>query len=285
MKFAYFKIFISILGLSLLLISCGGKKDYQEHSSGLKYKFIDMNPKGQSSQQGDILLLSIRYLTEAGLLIDENPSYRVQLRKPAYQGDFFTGLAILQVGDSVHFLLDAADYYQNTRKRELPEELLEGDKLLIQVKLKNIVEVESLETERLGIYHTDEEQELRLMKDYLEKTNVQVEPTSSGLYVVIQKEGTGPNVKPGQTLTVEYTGKTIDGKIFDSSLTNGQPIIFTLGRGEMIKGWDEAFPKLKKGSKARLIIPSKLAYGSEGRGRKILPYSTLVFDVEVLDFK
>ena len=278
--------FIFALIIVLVLGSCSGKKgNYQEHSSGLNYKFIDMNPRGRTPERGDILLLSIRYLTEAGLLIDKNSSYRMQLDQPIYQGDFFTGLAILQVGDSVHFLLDAADYYKNTRKRELPEELIEGDKIMIQVRLKNIVEVESITTERRGMYHTDEEQELRLMKDYLENTNVQAEPTSSGMYVIINKEGSGPLVLPGQTVTAHYTGKTIDGKIFDSSVTRGKPYVFKLGVGDVIAGWDEGFAKLKKGSKARLVIPSKLAYGSKGYGKSILPYSTLVFDVEVLDFK
>ncbi len=276
-----FSVFLSILMLS----SCSNNGEYIEHSSGLKYKFIDMNPKGETPRQGDILLLSISYFTEGGLLIDENSSYRTQLATPVYSGDFQTGLGILQVGDSVQFLLDAADYYRNTKKRELPEEFIQGDKIIINVKLKNLVKVESIEAERRAIYHTDEEQELRLMKDYLERANIETEPTESGLYVIILKEGSGPLVLPGQTVSAHYTGTTIDGKIFDSSLTRGTPITFTLGRGEVIKGWDEGFAKLKKGSKARFVIPSKLAYGADGYGKKILPYSTLVFDVELIDFK
>ncbi len=286
MKTISIQSFSAVLILSLLLISCSGHKgEFQEHSSGLKYKFIEMNPRGKTPVSGDILLLSIKYLTEGGLLVDESSSFRLQLTKPIYQGDFYTGLAITQVDDSVHFLLDAANYYQNTRKMELPEEFIKGDKILIQLRLKSIVKVESLQTERLGIYHTDEEQEMRLLLDFIAKANVQVEPTASGLYVVIQEEGSGPQVMPGQSLTVHYTGKTIDGKIFDSSVPRGKPLTFTLGRGEVIRGWDEGFAKLKKGSHARFIIPSSLAYGKEGYGQKILPFSSLVFDVELLDFK
>lgn len=274
--------FVLILGL---LASCSSKNNYQEHTSGLKYKFIEMNPKGQMPESGDILLLSIKFVTEGGLIVDENSSYRVQLKKPGYQGDFFTGLAIMQVGDSVHFMLDADDYYHNTRKRDMPEEFAEGDMLVIQVKLKNIISVESLETERRGIYHTDEEQEMNLLRDYIERTSVKESPTESGMYVIILEEGSGPLVLPGQTVSAHYTGKSIDGKIFDSSLTRGAPITFRLGRGDVIKGWDEGFAKLRKGSKARFIIPSKLAYGKDGYGKDILPYSTLIFDVELIDFK
>ena len=82
-----FSVFLSILMLS----SCSNNGEYIEHSSGLKYKFIDMNPKGETPRQGDILLLSINYFTEGGLLIDENSSYRTQLATPVYSGDFQTG--------------------------------------------------------------------------------------------------------------------------------------------------------------------------------------------------
>ena len=201
-------------GLILLIIlfsSCSSNNDYQEHTSGLKYKFIEMHPKGEMPESGDILLLSIKFVTEGGLIVDENSSYRVQLKKPTYQGDLFTGLAIMQVGDSAHLMLNADDYYNITRKRDLPEEFVEGDKLIIQVKLKNIISVESLETERRGIYHTDEEQEMNLLRDYIERTSVEVRPTESGMYVVILDEGTGPLVLPGQTVSAHYTGKTIDG--------------------------------------------------------------------------
>ena len=285
MKIFILRIFaFAVIGL--LLTSCKGKNGgYQEHPSGLRYKFIEMNPKGESPKVGDILHLSIRFVTEAGLLVDESSSYRLQLARPLFQGDFFTGLGMLQVGDSIHFLLDAFDYYKVTRKRDLPDEFVAGDKLIIQLKLKGIVSIESLEKERAGIYHTGEDQEMNLLRAYLEKTNVTADPTESGMYVIIIEEGSGPLVLPGQTLTVHYTGKTIDGKVFDSSLTRGNPLTFTLGRGEVIKGWDEGFAKLRKGSRARFIIPSKLAYGEKGFGQVILPYSTLVFDVELLGFK
>jgi FKBP-type peptidyl-prolyl cis-trans isomerase FkpA len=286
MKTLSFQSYFTVLAISLLLMSCSGKKGgFQEHTSGLQYSFIEMNPRGKTPTSGDILLLSIKYFTEGGLQVDESSSYRLQLTKPIYQGDLYTGLAITQVGDSVHFILDAVNYYRNTRKRELPEEFVAGEKILIQIRLKSIVEVESLKAERLGIYHTDEEQELRLLKEFVSKANVQVEPSSSGLYVIILKEGSGPKAEKGQTLSVHYTGKTIDGKIFDSSLTRGPPMSFTLGKGKVIRGWEEGFAHLNKGARARFIIPSSLAYGKEGYGRELLPFSSLVFDVELLDFK
>ncbi len=121
-----------MLTVLAVLSACSGKKgDYLEHASGLKYKFHEMNPKGETPSKGDILLLSINFHTEGGLMVDENSSYRVQLANPIYSGDFFTGIGIMQVGDSAEFLLDATEYYQNTKKRDPPEEFIPGDKIII----------------------------------------------------------------------------------------------------------------------------------------------------------
>ncbi len=109
--------------------------------------------------------------------------------------------------------------------------------------------------------------------------------TPSGLKYVVEKEGEGEATpKAGQVVTVHYTGKLIDGKKFDSSYDRKQPIDFPVGKGQVIKGWDEALLGMKKGEKRVLIIPSDLGYGSAGRG-PIPPNATMIFDVELLNFQ
>jgi FKBP-type peptidyl-prolyl cis-trans isomerase len=244
-----------------------------------------MNPEGRAPKPGDILVLSLKVQNESGKVLDESPFYRLQLGKPMFKGDFYTGLALLQVGDSACLKLDAAGYYEKTRKRDLPVEFQQGDPVYIYLRFKNILSSEDLEEEKASIYHTDREQEMNLLKDFLKLTNTTVPPTASGLYYVEKKPGSGRKAENGRTLVVHYTGKTIDGKIFDSSLQRGRPIEFVLGQGQVIKGWDEAFLLMKEGGKARLIIPSDLAYGKQGYSNIILPYSTLEFDVELLEVR
>ena len=107
--------------------------------------------------------------------------------------------------------------------------------------------------------------------------------TPSGLTYLITKKGTGPLLKAGDTVILNYTGTLTDGVKFDSSHDRNQPLAFKLGGGRVIKGWDEGVSKLRVGDHAILVIPGKLAYGPTGIPNVIPPDATLVFIIEVVD--
>ena len=109
--------------------------------------------------------------------------------------------------------------------------------------------------------------------------------TSSGLEYVEIEAGKGVQATAGKTVKVHYTGKFPNGKVFDSSISRGEPIEFVLGTGRVIKGWDEGIALMKVGGKAQLVIPPQLAYGERGAGGVIPPNATLVFDVELVEVK
>lgn len=109
---------------------------------------------------------------------------------------------------------------------------------------------------------------------------VEVKTTASGLQYEVLTEGNGPQPTAQDQVEVHYTGKLIDGTVFDSSVERGMPATF--GVTQVIPGWVEALQLMKAGSKWRLFIPSQLAYGPQGAGNIIGPNSTLIFDVELL---
>ncbi len=129
------------------------------------------------------------------------------------------------------------------------------------------------------------EEEKKKADSELDKLAAGFEKTKSGLrYQIIQK-GSGKKAEKGNQISVHYKGQLTNGTVFDSSYERKKPIDFTVGVGQVIKGWDEGLQLMQVGDKARLVIPSELAYGSQGAGGVIPPNATLIFDIELMEVK
>ncbi|MBN2236861.1 MAG: FKBP-type peptidyl-prolyl cis-trans isomerase [Bacteroidales bacterium] len=126
-------------------------------------------------------------------------------------------------------------------------------------------------------------QEASTIAKYIAENEITVEPTASGLYFISTQEGEGEQAVAGNKVKVHYSGTLLDGTKFDSSYDRDQPFEFTLGQGQVIKGWDEGIAMLKVGGKATLILPSSIAYGDRQAGNVIKPYSPLKFEVELVE--
>jgi len=121
----------------------------------------------------------------------------------------------------------------------------------------------------------------KFLDDNAKKSGVKT--TASGLQYEIMKEGNGPKPLATDTVVVHYHGTTVEGKVFDSSVTRGKPATFPVN--QVIPGWTEALQLMPVGSKWKLVIPANLAYGERGAGADIKPNSVLVFEVELLEIK
>ena len=115
------------------------------------------------------------------------------------------------------------------------------------------------------------------------KVSGQPTTTPSGLQYWDVVVGTGATAQPGNNVKVHYSGFLTNGKKFDSSRDRGEPFVFPLGAGQVIKGWDEGVAGMKAGGQRQLRIPPELGYGASGAGSVIPPNATLIFDVELLE--
>ena len=169
---------------------------------------------------------------------------------------------------------------------------VEQDDIIKKIKIIRVGEAaKSFDAPKNFEDYISEKSEADIIKAEAEKKIIEqltegMEETESGLKYKISKKGSGPNAKTNDLLSVHYSLQLVDGSEIDSSFTRGNPIEFTCGVGQVIKGWDEAMQLLNKGSKAKLVIPSDLGYGAAGAGNGVIPpNATLVFDVELVDIK
>lgn len=146
---------------------------------------------------------------------------------------------------------------------------LEDANKIIQEYLQELTEKKAAEIKAVGQKFLEEN-----------KKNANVKETASGLQYVVEKEGTGAQPSATDEVTVHYTGKLLDGTVFDSSVNRGEPATFPLNR--VIPGWTEGVQLMKEGGKYRFYIPSDLAYGPNGIQGAIPPHATLIFDVELI---
>jgi FKBP-type peptidyl-prolyl cis-trans isomerase FkpA len=286
-------IIAALPAIMIFLFACGSDNTYKKTESGLNYKFHRTN-KGAKPIIDEIIKIDMAYrFPEDSVIFHsvefEQPIY-LTIMPSEYEGDIYEGFRMLSVKDSISFKLDANAFFTTTLKYGgLPDFMMQGDSLYVDVVLHEIFTKESFEAyqqeERQKLMEEHEKlafQEEGIIDNYLKENNINTEPEESGLIIIVEQEGSGPRPEPGQTVKVHYTGKLLDGTVFDTSVER-EPIEFNLGRGQVIRGWDEGLSKINVGSKATFIIPSYLAYGDQERGMHIKPFSTLVFEVELID--
>ena len=175
--------------------------------------------------------------------------------------------------------------------------VLEGQNIVNEIKQGDIIN--NIEIIRVG-EDASKWKSLEAFENFLEKKNkhkelanevvseeleahiLGMEKTSSGLYYIINKDGNNKKPKKSDIVSVHYKGMLLDGTVFDSSYERDQPIEFPLGLGKVISGWDEGIALISEGAVAKFVIPSSLAYGSQGAGGVIPPDATLIFEVELI---
>lgn len=278
------KLMIALVALMALGAACkypGFKKD----KNGLIYKFYVQNKKEVKPQMGDIVELTYNLRLKDSVLVDNILIYDMIIES-LFPGDVYAALQKMHLGDSATFIMNGDTFFHYFMGQPFP---FEKKDLYFDIKLNNITpkeEYEQQEAEKARQYEEMIEElrvsESSLIEGYIKENNIKVKPTSSGLYFMKSVSGKGKAIKNGSKVSIHYTGKLLDGTVFDSSVERGNPIELVVGQGSVIPGWEEALMLMKGGDKATVLIPSNLAYGSRGAGYAIPPYAPIVFDMEVM---
>lgn len=296
--------FLLPIAAVLTLASCGSDSQFdgftRAKETGLHYKFFKHNEDAKKIELGGGIKFSWTFriwpkdsiIMESKQATPDGSRYaNFEINAPSFKGSFEDGLLMMHEGDSAAFVISADSFFLKTmRSNELPPGVKPGDFLqgVFAVKeVKTKAEREKNNAEQREAYEKKMKEAMAnesVARDkYLADNKITTKPTESGLIYIELKKGKGEKPKPTDMVKVHYHGTFLDGTVFDSSVDRKEPIEFPLN--QVIPGWTEGVGMMQKGGKAKMIIPSAIAYGPQGRQGAIPPFSTLVFEVELLDFK
>ncbi len=264
-------------------------ENFLKTTTGLEYKFIEKSGSRINPKIGDIIILSLKYTYNDSLIFNSDKidnNFRMRVQAPSHQGGCIEeAYMMMQKGDSAMFRIDAQNFYQYTQGLvNVPRYAKAGGKLTFHIRLKEVLTSAEFAIKNADIYNHQLNLEQSLINRFLLNIDFEHKTYESGLVHITIEEGNGPKIKKGNMVKIDYTASFIDGAPFDSSLDRSEPFEFTIGKNEVIDGLEEGILNMRKGEYALLIIPFRLAYGDEKTGI-IPPFSTLVFELEVIDAK
>ena len=274
-------LLVSFVIITAVLIGCNKSPEVVTLESGLQY-MDDSLGTGREAKADELVSIHFK-----GWMVPKDTASELFSDWSADQSK-----STLSLGDSkmrnqpIKFILNSGSFIKGTdegivgmkvggvRTMIIPSKLAYGDAgvgfIPPNTDLKVIVELLEVKD--------------RVVAEMWKVDSTLFKTTASGLKYAIISQGEGPAVEAGKVVTVHYSGFLQDGTMFDSSVERDEPIMFVVGQGQVIPGWDEGMQLLKKGDKARFIIPPQLGYG-EMVLEKIPVNSTLIFDIEVIDIK
>jgi FKBP-type peptidyl-prolyl cis-trans isomerase len=257
-----------------------------------------------ASRAGQVLTVFMEFRTGRDSVLMKSRQMQptpqpVALPAQPVTGSLEEALSLLLPGDSAVFRFPADTVFAKTFHQPVPPFLKKsGNTLVVFASARELLTMAEMTArqQKLQAEHAKQAEaqsagqkakDDAIIQAYLKKNHATARKTAGGTYYIIKKLGTGPTPKQGQQVRVLYRGTVLTtGQEFDSSAKHGnEPIAFALGTGQVIPGWDQGIAMLNKGSKAVLLIPSPLAYGTRGAGADIPANAVLRFEVELVDFQ
>ncbi len=305
---------VSMAATAQTLQSTQPAQNFKKLNPNLEYAFIINKPTSPNPKEGDQIYVNMQMVCNSRLLFNSAQSFKGKpalygVTKPMFKGDVIEAITLMTPGDSITCIVDADALFRNTKNKK-PDFIKTGDKIQYFIKLVSVKTKEQMQKEQQALIDKQIKEQMakqkeaadkqlmkddRALKDFFTRNNLTPLKRASGLYYQITAEGYSEKPLAGDSVIVNYTGRLLDGTKFDSNEDTAfhhvMPFQFILGRGMVIKGWDEGVALLKVGAKATLYIPSALAYGASampgsGANPKGIPAnSVLIFNVQLASSK
>lgn len=269
-------------------------------AKGAVYQIFTPNT-GDKIKVNDVITFNVIQKTEKDSVLYSSFAagrpVKLQVQPSQNVGDLMDIFPLLALKDSALVKVPTDSIFVG-HEEQRPPFLPKGSNIVFVLKVERVQSLNDAIAERNAAIESMKADEKKAIAKYVTDNHKVYTTTLSGLKYIITQPSIKRKALKGDTVFVNYTGRTLDGKVFDSSVEavalkaglqqpgrKYEPIKVAVGAGEVIKGWDEALLLLREGSKASLLIPSDLAYGERGAGDSIPGFSPLLFDIEVVKIK
>ncbi len=283
------KIFISILVFIFFFTSCDYFSKYPGFSktkTGIYYQLHTIGENVAPAIPGDYVTINFDYKT-----IKDSVFFKGQrtfkITKPDFKGSIDECFLMLSKGDSSTFIINADNFFKKTLNTSLPQFIAPKSRMKVDIKMIDIrteAQYKKDKAEFLKWIEDFGDYEKMVLKNFIDEQKINVKPTKSGLYFLKIKDGVGKKVKKGDLVTINYEGRFLNGKFFDSTKKRNQPLDFVYGtEWQVIPGINEAIGMMRQGEKAVVIIPSSLAFGDNGSTTGIIPpFTSVIYEIDLL---
>lgn len=284
----------------------GCKGGFKQGAGGMLYN-IRTDKAGPTIKPGDFISLNLILKNEGdsvlGSTYDLGRPVPQIMEKEVRKGDVSSAFLLLSEGDSATVKLAVDSLFKKGAPRPPG---IKGKYLIYEIKVEKVIPRGNQSDPVFQAHVTDyfkaqseiiKKKEPAQIKKYVDDKKLQLTTTASGLQYKINTPGSGPKVVAGDTAVVNYTGRLLNGKLFDTNIKDDaktdpkiydarrtyEPIKVPVGEGRVIAGWDEGLQLLNKGAKATYVIPSNIAYGEQGYPPRIGSFAPITFEVELLN--
>ncbi|MDX9906066.1 MAG: FKBP-type peptidyl-prolyl cis-trans isomerase [Bacteroidales bacterium] len=283
-----FSLITLALTLAVFTTSCniGSHPGFKKSKSGVYYKIHNDNNDTTSVREGMIVTMDLKYGLKDSVMFDSKQSPKpiiLQVAKSEYAGDFNECITLLNQGDSATFILKAGPLFKTTfRQPELPEPLTDDSEIIFDVTIQKVQTQEQMEMETKLKNMELEKQEVIKLQEYVQKNNITATPSGTGIYYIETEKGKGKSPAEETYLTAHYTVYLLGGEQLFSTRERGEPVDFKYKSQYENEGFHEVLGMMREGGKAKAIIPSAMAFGEQGAGNIVPPFSTLYYEIELI---